>query len=77
VSDRACGGTVPDREPAEYPKPGQQECVVVLHHREADALLALLEQALNKQLDPGIGLRRDDAEAAGVKIELARQGIAL
>ena len=59
------------------PEPGPQELVVILHHREADALLALLEAALNKQLDPGIGLRREDAEAAGVKIELARQGVAL
>jgi hypothetical protein len=56
---------------------GPQECVVVLHHREADALLAVLEVALNRGIDPGIGLRREDVEAAGVKIELARQGVAL
>lgn len=54
-----------------------QELTVTLHQREADALLALLEQALNAGMEPGIGLRRDDAHAAGVKIELARAGVEL
>lgn len=47
---------------------GPQECAVVLSHAEADALLALLEQANNAGMVPGIGLRVEDAQAAGFKI---------
>lgn len=47
---------------------GPQECAVVLHHREADALLAVLESALNAGTVPGRGLRVEDARAAGFKI---------
>lgn len=54
-----------------------QELVVVLHQREADAVLAMLEAAINSGIKPGIGLRVEDAHAAGVKIELARQGVAI
>lgn len=57
------------------PVVGPQECYVVLHHREADAVLAVLEQAVNANMEPGIGLRVEDAVAAGVKLELARQGV--
>ena len=45
-----------------------QECAVVLHHREADALLALLEAAINSGMTPGAGLRVEDAREAGFKI---------
>lgn len=47
---------------------GPQECAVILHHREADALLAVLEQAHNSGIEPGVGLHVEDVRNAGFKI---------
>lgn len=50
----------------EYLSPN--ECAVILSHREADALLAVLEKALGDGVTPGPGLWAKDAESAGFKI---------
>ena len=55
-----------DGDHLEYLSPN--ECAVILQVREADALLAVLEKALNDGVEPGIGLRVEDARAAGFKI---------
>lgn len=51
---------------------GPREIGVVLMDNEADALLAVLETAINSGITPGIGLLKEDAEAAGFKIVAQR-----
>ncbi len=46
----------------------REECAVVLSHAEADALLAVMEKALNAGIVPGIGLPRGLAESAAFKV---------
>jgi hypothetical protein len=58
--------TLRDGDHLEYLSPS--EVAVILHEREADALLAVLEAALNNGTLPGLGLRVEDARAAGFKI---------
>ena len=60
------GAHLRDGDHLEYLSPN--ELAVILNEREADALLAVLEAALNDGVTPGVGLRVEDARAAGFKI---------
>jgi hypothetical protein len=60
------GAHLRDGDHLEYLSPN--ELAVILNEREADALLAVLETALNDGVTPGVGLRVEDARAAGFKI---------
>lgn len=51
---------------------GPQECAVALGHDEADALLAMLEQANNAGMTPGPGLHVEAAQRAGFRIAAER-----
>jgi len=65
-------GYVPGADPSKrvegVEELGPQECAVVLHHREADALLSMLEQANNAGITPGPGLHVEAAQEAGFRI---------
>jgi hypothetical protein len=63
---RDTGAQLRECDHLEYLSPN--ECAVILDEREADAVLAMLEQAHNVGMAPGLGLRVEDVRSAGFKL---------